>query len=227
MQKIPDVKCVYIDKDVIAGTLLGKEQYFTKYYDEYVHHQSYQLMISLTRDHLKINNVIILDGIFGDKINEYVMGLLGSDEFDVKLIHFHCSGNKQFNRLKSRGYQRDVRHLAEFTEYRHIQIKNHLLGLSQTSQYCVIDTENDEDMGANIQQILRYLESPCTVQLFRQIDKNISIPSTKEAMEGAANFVKLLDKAKQSPKYHHLFFGMPSDEKEEQESNSRPLQASL
>ncbi len=231
-KSFPHLNCVYIDKDVIAATLLGKEQYFTEYYDKYVHHQSYQLMISLAREHLKINktnNVIILDGIFGDKINEYVKDLLGFKEFDVKLIHFHCSGKKQLERLETRGYERDVRHITDFTEFRKTQIKNHLLGLSQLSQYCFIDTEKDGDIDDNIQQIVQHLKSPCTVQLIPQITKDISVPSVNEAMEGAASFKVFLDKIKQeSKRYHqHRLFGMPTDEQSEQPKTSHLIRARL
>ncbi len=185
---------VYLGKDIISSILLQGKPYFSDYYNQYVKMQSYEVMLALARDNLERDTLVILDGSFGDKLTSGLLkNYLNSQDFVTKVIYFHCSGNKQLDRLRSRGDGRDSDKLQEgkFIQYRQEHIKNHLVNLAKTS-HLMVDTERDEDLEKNIEMICKFLETPKTANITYRFDKDDRPLSPTEAMQGADGFSSLL-----------------------------------
>lgn len=185
---------VYLDKDVINLALLQGQEYFSDHYNRYVRMQSYEVMLQLAKDNLKQNKVVILDGYFGDKLSlPLFKDYLSSLDFTTKILYFHCSGDKQLERLQQRGDKRDKEKLEQgkFKPYRQKEINRHLAELIER-QHITINTENTQDLKKNIETIQQYLlETPPFNNRISLLANTISFTEA-ETMQGTAGFNAML-----------------------------------
>ena len=96
----------YLDKDIINNIFLGEYGHDSDFYRKHVKFQSYQLLLALTRQNLKPEHIVIVDGYFGGKLE-----LLKIDEIDptasLRLIYFKASADYIWKKLNARNSFRD------------------------------------------------------------------------------------------------------------------------
>jgi FMN phosphatase YigB (HAD superfamily)/predicted kinase len=184
---------VYLDKDDI-NLELGKEfDASSDYYKKVIAPLTYRVMIWRAKAALAQNKIVICDGYFGNKLTvSPIVEQLQSNDFSAKIIYFHCSGEKQEERLKQRGLERDQdKEGVLFAPYRKQHLQDHVKELSQVP-HLVIDTESNSDLSKNVKTILHYLESVPN-QNYCYISKVCPL-SNEESMFGANTFMNILDR---------------------------------
>lgn len=148
---------VYIDKDVINEAMIGDNPRAGDYYNQHVRFQSYEVMFNIAKDNLKKNNVVILDGMFGDKLTSDILApILNSTEFEVKIVYCSCDVNEHHKRMLQRNNPRDNDKKDCFHEYHAKEVKKHGEHLHLfPKQVICIDTKNN--LQENVQTILQHL----------------------------------------------------------------------
>ncbi len=156
---------VYLDKDTTVGGMLGDKPYFTDFYWQNIHWQSYEVLWRLGMANLRNNakKVVILDAYYGDK-TEIIKQALASG-VRVLVVHFHCSKEKEHARILFRNdVLRDHDKFAkdDFEAFYQKGIKSQTETLAQVPPENIIhiDTEQDGSLNQNIQQILKTLNGP-------------------------------------------------------------------
>jgi predicted kinase len=185
--------CVYLDKDTVALGLLNGREMFGDYYNSYVKEQSYETIMLVALDNLKLNKVAVVEGFFGDKFSKpYLQRILGATDYKIKLIYFHCTAEKEHERLVSRGAERDSDKTGDkFPHYRRKNMNTHLQTLAALP-HLVIDTENDTDLQSNLRMIDDYINMPGSIAAFALYPR-ISVNVNQQNADGdALQFKNLL-----------------------------------
>src|SRR3990167_5147292 len=190
---IPD--SLYLGKDDINLELGQGFDASSDYYKRTISSLTYRLMMERANSVLAEGKVVICDGYFGDKLTSTpILEQFQNGKCLVKVIYFHCSGNKQQWRLEKRGSERDRdKEGSRFAPYRKQHLENHVRELSQIP-YQVIDAENDSDLSTNVQTILKYLACE-SMQDYCFISRPCQL-SIDESMLETAQFTKILDRHK-------------------------------
>ena len=98
---------LYLEKDEINLELGQEFDSNSDYYKKVIAPLTYQIMMQLANNALAEGKTVICDGYFGNKLTASPIIEQFHQNFPVKVIYFHCSGDKQQERLKTRGLQRD------------------------------------------------------------------------------------------------------------------------
>src|SRR3990167_5178566 len=124
---------VYLDKDEINLELGQAFDANSSYYKKVVAPLTYRVMMSRARAALAEGKAVICDGYFGNKLTSSpVLEQFQGGNFSTKVIYFHCSGMKQQQRLKQRGFDRDQdKEGSLFIPYRKKHLEDHVKELSQ------------------------------------------------------------------------------------------------
>lgn len=184
--------CVYLEKDEVNLRVFG--QAFdpdSEYYRTVVAPQTYQLLVDEAKRYALAGKTVILDGYFGNKLVSHpVIELLSDSVFDVRVIYFHCSAEKQRLRLTERASVRDCDKEGErFLPYRRAHMTAHVINLIQAT-HLFIDTEEDLALERNIEEINRHIGSPITSSLcLGKVDCDLT---EEEACYPAEGFKRVL-----------------------------------
>ncbi len=183
---------VYLDKDTTVGGMLGDKPYFTEFYWQNIHFQSYEVLWRLGQDNLKSESpkVVILDAYYGDKTAMIKRAL--ESGVRVLVAHFYCSKEKEHARILSRNDElRDHDKFSpeafEAFYQKGIQSQTETLAQVPAENIIHIDTENDASLNQNIQKILEVLEGPSSIyaSLFRSALQGFTMALLPELVTAA------------------------------------------
>ncbi|HLB41398.1 MAG TPA: AAA family ATPase [Gammaproteobacteria bacterium] len=192
---------IYLEKDVFCDVLLDGKEYFGKYYNEFVKPKSYQLLLALARQNLKLNKIVFPDSYFGDKLTgDLLKDFLVSPDFKTVVIYLHCSGKKQLKRLTDRNaIERDADKIKNFETHRVEHILAHLKQLAQIPEedFLIIDTE-DDNFEPNIKKIEHFIHTSKGISKIIPLDKEFKM-TVEDAMLDVEGFKSLLTNIKLLP----------------------------
>src|SRR3990167_1141574 len=148
---------VYMDKDDINAELGQKFDAASEYYRTVIAPQTYQIMIARAKESLSSNDIVILDGYFGNKLTASTVNeLFLMSGVNVAVIYFHSSAAKQQLRLATRNDPRDNDKIGDkYLPYRCSHLSDHVRELAQVP-HLFINTEEDSSLEQNIVSINDY-----------------------------------------------------------------------
>lgn len=192
------------EKNLLSDTLLNGLDHTTPQYHA-IKDRIYRTLTLLALDNLRNENTVaILQAYYGDKLtNPGIVEAITSENYEVKIVYLHCSGKKQLQSLEDRAKSRDHDKLGldkdgqpKFPSYRLEHIKNHLRELAQVSHFLMLDTENDENLDANVSKLIEYIHTPTPRIQITPIANQAALDAitVEEAFGNCALFRELLDR---------------------------------
>lgn len=199
-KKLPN--SVLLNKNTLTDALLDGKNHTTDAY-QMVKNNMYAALNNMAVDQLHNGNTVILHGYYGDKLTkagiaEYITP--ASDEYDVRIIYLHCSGDRHQAIISARGSDRDNDKKGDkYDPYRMEHIRNHLRELSKISNVLLVDLEKN-NFSENMKKIMDYVQNTsASIQiniLSHAAEQRIKTLTLEEALGGFETFEKLLREIK-------------------------------
>ena len=190
-QTIPN--SVYIDKDDVNAELGQSYDANSVYYKTVIAPKTYHIMLQRAHAYLAQGKTVLLDGYFGNKLTQSpIKELFTENEVMTSVVYFHCSAEKQQQRLLLRASPRDQDKEGEkFIPYRRKHLSEHVRDLARVP-HLVIDTEKDTALEQNVEIINDYVKRDRTLgyqPCFKEINHEVT---DEEVLQGATQFRLLL-----------------------------------